>query len=93
MDQLAEEVAQLRSASGAGLAASEEALRGLQAQYEDLLAQCEHDNGVLHRDLSAALEKILNHKLAVQADLKGVCSRDAAVTAQLQQEAARLMPA
>ncbi len=28
--------------------------------------QCELDNATLHRDLSAALEKILNHKLAVQ---------------------------
>lgn len=28
--------------------------------------QCELDNATLHRDLSAALEKILNHKLALQ---------------------------
>lgn len=28
--------------------------------------QCELDNATLHRDLSAALEKVLNHKLALQ---------------------------
>ncbi|KAI3425309.1 hypothetical protein D9Q98_009074 [Chlorella vulgaris] len=91
VDQLASEVAHLRNANGAGVAASEERLRCLQAQYEDLAGQCELENATLHRDLSAALEKILNHKLQLQADLKAVCSRDAAINAQLQQEAARLM--
>jgi hypothetical protein len=28
--------------------------------------QCELDNATLHRDLSAALEKVLNHKLQLQ---------------------------
>lgn len=37
VDQLAAEVAQLRNANGAGVLASEEQLRALQAQYEDLL--------------------------------------------------------
>ncbi|KAL4420345.1 hypothetical protein ABPG77_006152 [Micractinium sp. CCAP 211/92] len=91
VDQLAAEVAQLRNANGASVLASEERLRALQGQYEDLLGQCELDNATLHRDLSAALEKILNHKLAVQSDLKAVCSRDAAINSQLQQEAAKLL--
>lgn len=37
MDQLAAEVAQLRNANGASVLASEERLRALQGQYEDLL--------------------------------------------------------
>lgn len=90
VDLLASEVAQLRNANGAGVAASEERLRGLQAAYEDLMGQCELENATLHRDLSAALEKILNHKLQLQAELKSVCSRDAAINAQLQQEVAKL---
>ncbi|PRW33702.1 Kinetochore NDC80 [Chlorella sorokiniana] len=90
VDLLAAEVAQLRNANGASVMASEERLRALQAQYEDLLGQCELDNATLHRDLSAALEKILNHKLQLQADLKALCGRESAVMQQLQQEAAKL---
>lgn len=35
-----------------------------------LRRQCELDNATLHRDLSAALEKILNHKLQLQVGLR-----------------------
>ncbi|KAI7842998.1 hypothetical protein COHA_003332 [Chlorella ohadii] len=90
VDQLAAEVAQLRNANGTLVLASEERLRALQAQYEDLLGQCELDNATLHRDLSAALEKILNHKVQLQADLKALCGREAGIMQQLQQEAAKL---
>ncbi|PSC74916.1 Kinetochore NDC80 [Micractinium conductrix] len=89
VDQLSAEVAHLRNANGASVAASEERLRTLQAQYEDLLGRCELDNATLHRDLSAALEKILNHKLHLQSELKSVCSRTTAISAQLQQEASK----
>jgi hypothetical protein len=41
VDQLAAEVAQLRNANGASVAASEERLHALQAQYEDLLGWVE----------------------------------------------------
>ena len=37
MDQLAAEVSQLRNVNSAGVAQSEERLRALQAQYEDLM--------------------------------------------------------
>lgn len=37
VDQLAAEVSQLRNANGASVLASEERLRALQGQYEDLL--------------------------------------------------------
>ena len=134
VDQLAAEVSQLRNVNSASVVQSEERLRALQAQYEDLMGwvllplcvlccggagacawhvwrptlsaagrmqvpfaganalpppllpagwltcclvccsgkispgcrQCELDNATLHRDLSAALEKVLNHKLQLQ---------------------------
>ena len=36
---------------------------------------CELENNTLHRDLAAALEMILNHKVAIQAKIKSAEER------------------
>ncbi|RMZ54779.1 hypothetical protein APUTEX25_000296 [Auxenochlorella protothecoides] len=69
--ELQAEVAALRGKGGSTLAASEEDLRELQARYEDDVRAMEAQNAALHRDLAAALEHVLHHKLHVQDKLKG----------------------
>lgn len=75
VEGLAAEVSTLRGACAAGVVESEERLRSLQADYEELQRACELENGALHRDLAAALEAVLNHKMAVQARLKSTAER------------------
>ena len=45
---------------------------------------CELENATLHRDLAAALEAVLNHKMAVQARLKSTSDRVARAVADVQ---------
>ena len=75
VEGLVAEVSTLKGACAAGVVESEERLRGLQADLEELQRACELENATLHRDLAAALEVVLNHKLAVQAKLKTTADR------------------
>lgn len=75
VEDLAAEVSTLRGAAAAGVVESEERLRSLQADLEELQRACELENATLHRDLAAALEAVLNHKMAVQARLKSTADR------------------
>jgi kinetochore protein NDC80 len=75
VEDLAAEVSTLRGAASAGVVESEERLRSLQADLEELQRACELENATLHRDLAAALEAVLNHKMAVQARLKSTADR------------------
>ena len=75
VEDLAAEVSTLRGACAAGVVESEERLRGLQADLEELQRACELENATLHRDLAAALEAVLNHKMAVQARLKSTADK------------------
>eukprot|EP00887_Chlorella_sp_A99_P000063 scaffold16.g63.t1 len=75
MDELAGEVAALRSANSAGVAESEERLRALQAEYEDAQRTTELDANGLQRDLAAALELVLNHKVTLSSKVKAAHGR------------------
>lgn len=75
VEGIAAEVSTLRGACAAGVLESEERYRGLQAEYEELQRACELENAALHRDLAAALEAVLNHKMAIQAKLKSTADR------------------
>ena len=75
VEGIAAEVSNLRRACAAGVVESEERLRGLQSDLEELQRACELENATLHRDLAAALEVVLNHKMAIQARLKGTADR------------------
>lgn len=75
VEGLAAEVSHMRGAANADVIESEEQLRNIQAEYEELQKNCDLENAMLHRDLAAALEAILNHKLAVGGRLKGTAER------------------
>lgn len=75
VEGIAAEVTTLRGACVAGVVESEERLKGLQGDYEELQRAVELENVTLHRDLAAALEAVLNHKMAIQSKLKGCVDR------------------
>jgi kinetochore protein NDC80 len=75
VEGLAAEVDGLRGAAASGVAESEERLRALQAEGEELARACELENATLHRDLAAALEAVLNHKVALGARLRATAER------------------
>ncbi|GAB4815903.1 hypothetical protein N2152v2_002949 [Parachlorella kessleri] len=75
LENLQAEVSQLRNANSDSVVDSEERLQQLQGDFEDLQRACELENATLHRDLAAALELVLNHKLQVQARLKAAHGR------------------
>jgi len=83
---LAGEVDKLRNAKSQNVEDSEERLRALQGEQEDLFRHIEMDSMMLHRDLAAALEGVLNHKVQLQGKLKGLHER----MARLCQEVAAL---
>ncbi|KAI8114340.1 hypothetical protein M9434_002466 [Picochlorum sp. BPE23] len=70
VEGLASEVANIRGACDAGLSESEERLRQVTGDYEDLQRACELENATLHRDLAAALEMILDQKMAIQSKVR-----------------------
>lgn len=75
VEGLAAEVYSLRGACAAGLAESEERLKSLQSSLEEVQRLCEVENATVHRDLAAALEAILNHKVSLQSKLKSTSDR------------------
>lgn len=83
---LAGEVDKLRNAKSQNVEDSEERLKVLQGEQEDLFRHIEMQSMTLHRDLAAALEGVLNHKVHVQGKLKGLHER----MARLCQEVAAL---
>ena len=75
VESLAGEADRLRNAHNQDVEASEERLRALHAEHEDMQRVCELENATMHRDLAIALEAVLNHKVAVQGKLKGLEAR------------------
>ncbi|DBA77729.1 hypothetical protein WJX79_003286 [Trebouxia sp. C0005] len=71
-DVLREQVGQLRNQASHSLAASEEKLRSMHAQYDDLARASDTEVQGLNVELGAALEHLFHHKLHIQQTLEQV---------------------
>lgn len=71
-DVLREQVGQLRNQASHSLAASEEKLRSMHAQYDDLARASDTEVHGLNVELGAALEHLFHHKLYIQQTLEQV---------------------
>ncbi|KAL3162304.1 hypothetical protein ABBQ32_009992 [Trebouxia sp. C0010 RCD-2024] len=71
-DSLREQVGQLRNQASHALAASEDKLRSLHTQYDDLLRNSEAEVQSVNVELGAALEHLFHHKLHIQQTLEQV---------------------
>ena len=81
-EKIASDVAAMRSVVNNCLAESDERVRAVQAEHEALGRSCDAEVARLQKDLNAALEMMLNHKLHVRKALD-------ALTAQMRQARGR----
>lgn len=71
-EKIATEVTAMRSVVSNCLQESQERVRQVQSEYEALQRTCDAEVARLQKDLNAALEAILNHKLHIRKTVETV---------------------
>jgi kinetochore protein NDC80 len=75
VEGLASEVATIRGTCDASLLESEDRLAHISAEHEALQRACDTEFANLNRDLTLALDTILNHKIAIETKVRATEER------------------